>query len=168
MCIRDRDWVDVEARMEYEFSTEYGAVSYTHLTAMTNATAYSSSCDMDILKSVKPRDVYKRQASYMARYIAKNIVASGICDKIEIEVAYAIGVARPVSIYVNTYGTSKLSDEKIVEIINENFDLRPTRIIEHLDLRRPIYRKTAAYGHFGRNEFPWEKLDKAEVLKKYL
>ena len=109
-----------------------------------------------------------RSASYMARYIAKNIVASGICDKIEIEVAYAIGVARPVSIYVNTYGTSKLSDEKIVEIINENFDLRPTRIIEHLDLRRPIYRKTAAYGHFGRNEFPWEKLDKAEVLKKYL
>ena len=104
----------------------------------------------------------------MARYIAKNIVASGICDKIEIEVAYAIGVARPVSIYVNTYGTSKLSDEKIVEIIKENFDLRPTRIIEHLDLRRPIYRKTAAYGHFGRNEFPWEKLDKAEVLKKYL
>lgn len=109
-----------------------------------------------------------RSASYMARYIAKNIVASGICDKIEIEVAYAIGVARPVSIYVNTYGTSKLSDEKIVEIINENFDLRPTRIIEHLDLRRPIYRKTAAYGHFGRSEFPWEKLDKAEELKKYL
>lgn len=109
-----------------------------------------------------------RSASYMARYIAKNIVASGICDKIEIEVAYAIGVARPVSIYVNTYGTSKLTDEKIVEIINENFDLRPTRIIEHLDLRRPIYRKTAAYGHFGRNEFPWEKLDKVEVLKKYL
>lgn len=109
-----------------------------------------------------------RSASYMARYIAKNIVASGICDKIEIEVAYAIGVARPVSIYVNTYGTSKLRDEKIVEIINENFDLRPTRIIEHLDLRKPIYRKTAAYGHFGRNEFPWEKLDKAEGLKKYL
>ena len=109
-----------------------------------------------------------RSASYMARYIAKNIVASGICDKIEIEVAYAIGVARPVSIYVNTYGTSKLSDEKIVQIINENFDLRPTRIIEHLDLRRPIYRKTAAYGHFGRSEFPWEKLDKAEELKKYL
>ena len=109
-----------------------------------------------------------RSASYMARYIAKNIVASGICDKIEIEVAYAIGVARPVSIYVNTYGTSKLSDEKIVEIINENFDLRPTRIIEHLDLRRPIYRKTAAYGHFGRSEFPWEKLDKAIELKKYL
>ncbi len=109
-----------------------------------------------------------RSASYMARYIAKNIVASGICDKIEIEVAYAIGVARPVSIYVNTYGTSKLSDEKIVEIINENFDLRPTKIIEHLDLRRPIYKQTAAYGHFGRSEFPWEKLDKVDDLKKYL
>lgn len=109
-----------------------------------------------------------RSASYMARYIAKNIVASGICDKIEIEVAYAIGVAKPVSIYVNTYDTSKLSDEKIVEIINENFDLRPTKIIEHLDLRRPIYKQTAAYGHFGRSEFPWEKLDKVEDLKKYL
>lgn len=109
-----------------------------------------------------------RSASYMARYIAKNIVASGICDKIEIEVAYAIGVAKPVSIYVNTYGTSKLSDEKIVEIINENFDLRPTKIIEHLDLRRPIYKQTAAYGHFGRSEFPWEKLDKVDDLKKYL
>lgn len=109
-----------------------------------------------------------RSASYMARYIAKNIVASGICDKIEIEVAYAIGVAKPVSIYVNTYGTSKLSDDKIVEIINENFDLRPTKIIEHLDLRRPIYKQTAAYGHFGRSEFPWEKLDKVDDLKKYL
>ncbi|MCO8194227.1 MULTISPECIES: methionine adenosyltransferase [Anaerofustis] len=109
-----------------------------------------------------------RSASYMARYIAKNIVASGICEKIEIEVAYAIGVAKPVSIYVNTYGTSKLSDDKIVEIINENFDLRPTKIIEHLDLRRPIYKQTAAYGHFGRSEFPWEKLDKVEDLKKYL
>ncbi|WP_329383837.1 methionine adenosyltransferase [Anaerofustis butyriciformans] len=109
-----------------------------------------------------------RSASYMARYIAKNIVASGICEKIEIEVAYAIGVAKPVSIYVNTYGTSKLSDDKIVEIINENFDLRPTKIIEHLDLRRPIYKQTAAYGHFGRSEFPWEKLDKVDDLKKYL
>lgn len=109
-----------------------------------------------------------RSASYMARYIAKNIVASGICEKIEIEVAYAIGVAKPVSIYVNTYGTSKLSDERIVEIINENFDLRPTKIIEHLDLRRPIYKQTAAYGHFGRSEFPWEKLDKVDDLKKYL
>ena len=104
----------------------------------------------------------------MARNIAKNIVASGICDKIEIEVAYAIGVARPVSVYVNTFSTSKLSDEKIIEIINENFDLRPKKIIEHLDLRRPIYKKTASYGHFGREEFPWEKLDMVETLKKYL
>ncbi|WP_290771040.1 methionine adenosyltransferase [Anaerofustis sp.] len=109
-----------------------------------------------------------RSASYMARYIAKNIVASGICDKIEIEVAYAIGVANPVSIYVNTYGTAKIDDEKIIEIINENFDLRPSKIIEHLDLRRPIYKNTAAYGHFGREEFPWEKLDKVDDLKKYL
>jgi len=109
-----------------------------------------------------------RSASYMARYIAKNIVASGICEKIEIEVAYAIGVSKPVSIFVDTYGTGKLSDDKIVDIINENFDLRPTKIIEHLDLRRPIYRSTAAYGHFGRSEFPWEKLDKVEILKKYL
>lgn len=109
-----------------------------------------------------------RSASYMARYIAKNLVASKICDKIEIEIAYAIGVANPVSIYVDTYGTGKLSEEKIVKIIKDNFDLRPSKIIEHLNLRRPIYRNTAAYGHFGRSEFPWEKLDKVEVLKSYL
>ena len=109
-----------------------------------------------------------RSACYMARYIAKNIVASGICDRIEIEVAYAIGVAKPVSVYVNTFGTSCMDDERIIEIINENFDLRPSKIIEKLDLRRPIYQKTASYGHFGRNEFPWEKLDMVEKLKKYL
>ena len=109
-----------------------------------------------------------RSASYMARYIAKNLVASGLCDRIEIELAYAIGVAKPVSVYVDTYGTSRVSDDRLVEIINENFDLRPAQIIRQLDLRRPIYQKTASYGHFGREDFPWEKLDKAETLKKYL
>ena len=109
-----------------------------------------------------------RSASYMARYIAKNLVAAGLADRIEIEVAYAIGVAKPVSVLVDTYGTGKVSDERLIEIINENFDLRPTKIIEQLDLRRPIYQKTASYGHFGRDEFPWEKTDKAEELKKYL
>ena len=102
------------------------------------------------------------------RYIAKNLVAAGLADRIEIEVAYAIGVAKPVSVLVDTYGTGKVSDERLIEIINENFDLRPTKIIEQLDLRRPIYQKTASYGHFGRDEFPWEKTDKAEELKKYL
>ena len=109
-----------------------------------------------------------RSASYMARYIAKNLVAAGLADRIEIEVAYAIGVAKPVSVLVDTYGTGKVSDERLIEIINENFDLRPTKIIEQLNLRRPIYQKTASYGHFGREEFPWEKTDKAEELKKYL
>ncbi len=109
-----------------------------------------------------------RSASYMARYIAKNLVAAGLCDRVEIELAYAIGVAKPVSIYVDTYETGKVSDEKLIEIINENFDLRPSGIIKTLDLRRPIYLKTAAYGHFGRDGFPWEKTDKAEILKKYL
>lgn len=109
-----------------------------------------------------------RSASYMARYIAKNLVAAGLADRIEIEVAYAIGVAKPVSVLVDTYGTGKVSDERLIEIINEKFDLRPTKIIEQLDLRRPIYQKTASYGHFGRDEFPWEKTDKAEELKKYL
>ena len=109
-----------------------------------------------------------RSASYMARYIAKNLVAAGLCDRVEIELAYAIGVAKPVSIYVDTYETGKVSDEKLIEIINENFDLRPSGIIKTLDLRKPIYLKTAAYGHFGRDGFPWEKTDKAEILKKYL
>ena len=108
-----------------------------------------------------------RSAAYAARYVAKNVVASGIADKCEIQLAYAIGVAQPLSIYVNTYGTGKVSDEKIVEIIRENFDLSPAAIIKNLDLRRPIYKQTAAYGHFGRSDInvPWEKLDKVDVFK---
>ena len=111
-----------------------------------------------------------RSAAYAARYVAKNIVAAGLADKCEIQLSYAIGVAQPTSIMVDTYGTGKLSDEKLVEIIRENFDLRPAGIIKMLDLRRPIYKQTSSYGHFGRNDLnlPWEKLDKAEVLKKYL
>ena len=111
-----------------------------------------------------------RSASYAARYVAKNIVAAGLADKCEIQLSYAIGVAKPTSIMVDTFGTGKLSNEKLTEIINENFDLRPAGIIKMLDLRRPIYKQTAAYGHFGRNDFdlPWEKLDKVEDLKKYL
>ena len=111
-----------------------------------------------------------RSAAYAARYVAKNIVAAGIADKCEIQLSYAIGVAQPTSIMVDTFGTGKLSDEKLVEIVRENFDLRPAGIIKMLDLRRPIYKQTAAYGHFGRNDLdlPWEKTDKAEVLKSYL
>ena len=111
-----------------------------------------------------------RSAAYAARYVAKNIVAAGIADKCEIQLSYAIGVAHPTSIMVDTFGTGKMSDSKIVDMIRENFDLRPAGIIKMLDLRRPIYKQTAAYGHFGRNDLdlPWEKLDKAEVLKKYL
>ena len=111
-----------------------------------------------------------RSAAYAARYVAKNLVAAGIADRLEIQLSYAIGVARPTSISVETYGTGKLSDEKIVEIIRENFDLRPAGIIKMLDLRRPIYRQTAAYGHFGRNDLDlsWERLDKVDTLKKYL
>lgn len=111
-----------------------------------------------------------RSAAYAARYVAKNIVAAGIADKCEIQLSYAIGVAHPTSIMVDTFGTGKISDEKLVDIIRENFDLRPAGIIEMLDLRRPIYKQTAAYGHFGRNDLdlPWEKLDKVDVLKKYL
>ena len=110
-----------------------------------------------------------RSAAYAARYLAKNVVASGIARKCEIQLAYAIGVAQPLSIYVNTYGTGKVSDEKIVEIIRENFDLRPAAIIKNFDLRRPIYKQTAAYGHFGRSDInvPWEKTDKTDVFKKY-
>ncbi len=111
-----------------------------------------------------------RSAAYAARYVEKNIVAAGLADKCEIQLSYAIGVARPTSIMVDTFGTGKLSDEKIVDVIRENFDLRPAGIIRMLNLRRPIYRQTAAYGHFGRHDLdlPWEKLDKAEELKKYL
>lgn len=111
-----------------------------------------------------------RSAAYAARYVAKNIVAAGLADKCEIQLSYAIGVAHPMSIMVDTAGTGKLPETKLVEIIRGNFDLRPAGIIKMLDLRRPIYKQTAAYGHFGRNDLdlPWEKLDKAEELKKYL
>ena len=111
-----------------------------------------------------------RSAAYAARYVAKNIVAAGLADKCEIQLSYAIGVAQPTSIMVDTFGTGKLSDEKLVELVRENFDLRPAGIIKMLDLRRPIYRGTAAYGHFGRTDLnlPWEATDKAEALKKYL
>ena len=106
----------------------------------------------------------------MARYISKNIVAAGLADKCQIQLAYAIGVARPVSVRIDTFGTGKLSDDKLSEIVNKEFDLRPSAIIKTLDLRRPIYSQTAAYGHFGRNELqlPWERLDRVETLKKYL
>jgi len=111
-----------------------------------------------------------RSAAYAARYVAKNIVAAGIADKCEIQLSYAIGVAQPTSIMVDTFGTGKMSNTAIVDMIRENFDLRPAGIIKMLDLRRPIYKQTAAYGHFGRNDLdlPWEKLDKVEDLKKYL
>ena len=108
-----------------------------------------------------------RSAAYAARYVAKNIVAAGLADKCEIQLSYAIGVAHPTSVMVDTFGTGKLNDEKLVEIIRENFDLRPAGIIKMLDLRRPIYKQTAAYGHFGRNDIdvPWEKTDKVEMLQ---
>ncbi len=111
-----------------------------------------------------------RSAAYAARYVAKNIVAAGLAEKCEIQLSYAIGVASPTSIMVDTFGTSRLSDERLVELIRENFDLRPAGIIKMLDLRRPIYKQTAAYGHFGRTDLdlPWEKTDKAEVLRSYL
>ena len=111
-----------------------------------------------------------RSAAYAARYVAKNIVAAGLADKCEIQLSYAIGVAQPTSIMVDTFGTGKVSDEKLTQIVRENFDLRPAGIIKMLDLRRPIYKQTAAYGHFGRNDLnlPWEQLNKAEDLKKYI
>ncbi len=111
-----------------------------------------------------------RSAAYAARYVAKNIVAAGLADKCEIQLSYAIGVAQPTSIMIDTFGTGKLSDDTLVEIVRENFDLRPAGIIKMLDLRRPIYKQTAAYGHFGRNDLnlPWEALNKVDALKKYL
>ena len=111
-----------------------------------------------------------RSACYMARYIAKNIVAAGLSDKCQIQLAYAIGVAKPVSVRIDTFGTGKISDDRLGEIVNKHFDLRPSAIIKTLDLRRPIYAQTSAYGHFGRNELdlPWEKLDMVDTLKKYL
>ncbi len=109
-----------------------------------------------------------RSASYMARYIAKNLVAAGLCDKCEVGLSYAIGVARPLSVYVDTFGTGKISNEEILKLVDENFDLRPAAIIRDLDLRRPIYKQIASYGHFGREDLdlPWERLDKVEKLKK--
>ncbi len=111
-----------------------------------------------------------RSGAYAARYVAKNLVAAGLADKCEIQLSYAIGVAQPTSINIDTFGTGKLDSERLVEIVREHFDLRPAGIIKMLDLRRPIYKQTAAYGHFGRNDLdlPWEKLDKVDVLKKYL
>lgn len=111
-----------------------------------------------------------RSATYAARYVAKNMVAAGLADKCEVQLSYAIGVAEPTSIMVDTYGTGKLSEIELTDVIRKNFDLRPAAIIKMLDLRRPIYKKTAAYGHFGRNDLdlPWEKLDKVDALKKYL
>ncbi|MBU0704844.1 MAG: methionine adenosyltransferase domain-containing protein, partial [Chloroflexi bacterium] len=109
-----------------------------------------------------------RSATYMTRYIAKNLVAAGIADRLELQVSYAIGVARPLSLSVETFGTARISDDRIVELIEEHFDMRPAAIIRDLDLRRPIYRKTAAYGHFGRYDInaPWERTDKAEILRQ--
>ena len=109
-----------------------------------------------------------RSAAYAARYVAKNIVAAGLADKCEIQLAYAIGVANPVSIFVDTFGTGKIAEEAIVELVKKHFDLRPAGIIEMLDLLRPIYKQTAAYGHFGRHDvdLPWEHTDKADVLRK--
>ena len=111
-----------------------------------------------------------RSAAYAARYVAKNLVAAGLADRCEVQLAYAIGVAQPVSIAIDTFGTGQVSEERLVELVRENFDLRPAGIIKMLDLRRPIYKQTAAYGHFGRNDLdlPWERLDKVETLKKYL
>ncbi len=109
-----------------------------------------------------------RSAAYMARYVCKNLVAAGLCKEVMIEVAYAIGVARPVSLFVNTYGTGKLADEAIAKIVETEFDLRPAAIIQTLGLRKPLYRNTAAYGHFGRTDFPWEQTDRVTDLKKYL
>ena len=111
-----------------------------------------------------------RSGCYMARYIAKNVVAAGLADQCEVQISYAIGVAQPVSVMVNTFGTGKIPDEKILEVVKKNFDMRPKAIIDHLDLLRPIYRKTSVFGHFGRNDpdFTWERTDKTEILKKTL
>ena len=109
-----------------------------------------------------------RSGAYISRYIAKNIVAAGIADRVEVQLAYAIGVPEPVSILIDTFGTGKVAEKKIVKLVRDNFDLTPKGIIDHLKLRRPIYKKTAAYGHFGKNDpdFTWEQTDKAETLKK--
>lgn len=109
-----------------------------------------------------------RSGCYMARYIAKNVVAAGLADQCEVQISYAIGVAQPVSVMLNTFGTGKMTDEKILELVKKHFDMRPKAIIDHLKLLRPIYKKTAVFGHFGRNDpdFTWENTDKAEILRK--
>ncbi|MBE5754618.1 MAG: methionine adenosyltransferase [Clostridiales bacterium] len=109
-----------------------------------------------------------RSATYMARYVCKNIVAAGLADECQIQIAYAIGVAKPVSVMIDTFGTGKIADDKLADIVVKEFDLRPSAIIAHLGLDKPIYKNTASYGHFGKSEFPWEQTDKAEILKKYL
>jgi S-adenosylmethionine synthetase len=109
-----------------------------------------------------------RSAAYYCRYIAKNLVAAGLADELEIQVAYAIGVANPVSVFVDSHGTGKLDDEKLAEVVKKEFDLRPYAIIRALELRKPVFKATAAYGHFGRDGFAWERTDKVESLKKYL
>ncbi len=108
-----------------------------------------------------------RSASYYARYVAKNIVAAKLCDRIEIQVAYAIGVSKPVSLYINTFNTNKISEEKIIDIIDKIFDFTPSNIIKELDLRSPIYHLTTCFGHFGKENLPWERLDKVESILKY-
>ena len=131
----------------------------------------------DVIEFLNPGDCLvlnntkvDRSAAYAARYVAKNIVAAGLAEKCEIQLSYAIGVAQPTSVMVDTFGTGKISDEALVDVIRDNFDLRPAGIIKMLDLRRPIYKQTAAYGHFGRHDLdlPWEKTDKVDLLKKYL
>ena len=107
-----------------------------------------------------------RSAGYAARYVAKNIVAAGLADRCEIQIAYAIGVAKPVSVFIDTFGTNKIPEKQIQALVNKHFDLRPAAIIKNLNLRQPIYKKTAAYGHFGRAEFPWEQTDKASLLRE--
>ena len=109
-----------------------------------------------------------RSACYYARYVAKNIVAAGVARRVEVQVAYAIGVAQPVGVYVNTFGTSEIDDEKLADYVKKNFDFRPKALIEELDLLRPIYRQTAAYGHIGRSEFSWERVNKAEDMAQAL
>ena len=117
--------------------------------------------------SGKDPSIVDRSATYAARYVAKNVVAAGLADKCEIQVSYAIGVAEPTSVMVQTFGTNKIEEEKVVELVNQNFDLRPYGILKMLDLLKPIYQKTASYGHFGRNDpdFTWEATNKVEALK---
>ena len=148
-----------------QVTVEYDEAGIPH---RLDAVVLSTQHDPDVTQEQIHDDI--KTASYAARYVAKNIVAAGLAKKCEIQLSYAIGVAHPTSIMVDTFGTGKISDESLVEMIRREFDLRPAGIIQMLDLRRPIYKQTAAYGHFGRNDLnlPWERLDKVEELKKYL